>query len=667
MRKLSRIIPNLIFIATFFSTLLIALIWYQIRNELRSDKQKSIATAIQRNNNLVISLEQYAITTIRNGDALLQMAKMDYKEHRHLVHVNAILESSAIDKEAIDCLAIINEAGNMITSNMQLPDSNLNFADRDYFNFHRNKNNSVYISKPVFSRTIRKTVIVISRRIDNPDGSFGGVVAVQFEPSTFTRFYTNAKLRPHDIISLIAPDGTTYARRTGNKESFGENISKSPLFIHLKTRQAADYFAKDAIRGVPTYFSYRQLEDYPIIATVGTAEVDVLADHRSRARREYVFGSVLSLLILVFLYLVVKNSRYRIRNLKRIKDAEIRYRSIFENSQDAIITALSNGEIEAMNPAAGQMFGFEKSSDSMIRLEDLFKDTEPPVRITHPPSGEEAYVKNEVLFTRADGSVFTGELVYSKYTDEIGNERFVVLIRDISLRKQMEKRLLEEQKNYERKLTTQIIRAQEREREFIGHELHDNVNQILTTVKLNLEMAITHPDKRPALLPQSIQYLMMSINEIRKLSRELSAPTLGNQSLIESITDLIGMVESSTNLKIEFSHDQYRQTISKDQQLAIFRILQEQFNNIIKHSGADKVKVSLLQRDDVTELTIRDNGKGFQTSHRSHGIGLNNILSRAQIHGGKMDIHSEPGNGMVLKITLPLESHDSGLTNTERS
>jgi PAS domain S-box-containing protein len=650
---------SIVFITSLFSTLLIALIWYQIWVKLKSDRQKSIATAIQRNNNLVISLEQYTITTIRNADALLQMVKMDFNEHGNQLQVNSLVESNVIDKRSINGFAILNENGRMITTNMVLPDSSFDFSDREYFNFHRTNNNRLFISKPILSRTILKTVIVLSRRIDKTDGSFGGVVAVQLEPSTFTKFYTNARLRPDDIISLIAPDGTTYARRTGNKESSGENISKSPLFTHLKTSLQGNYFAKDAIRFVPTYFSYRQLNDYPIIATAGTAEKDVLADHKERVRRECLFGSILSLLVLLFVFFVIKNSHNRVKNLKRIKDAEIRYRSIFENTQDAIITALSNGEVEAMNLSAIRMFGIEKKQGKKITLEDLFRNTVPPVAIDHSKNGIDGHVKKEVLFTRGDGTVFTGELVYSRYTDEIGNERFIVLVRDISLRKQMERRLSDEQRNFERKLTTQIILAQEREREIIGHELHDNVNQILTTVKLNLEMAIANPDKRPGLLPQSIQYVMMSINEIRKLSRELSAPTLGNQSLIESITDLIVMVESSTNLQVDFSYDKYHAPISKDQQLAIFRILQEQFNNIIKHSDAKKVKIVLSQTGEATELSIHDNGKGFQTSNRGNGIGLNNILSRAQILGGRMEIRSEPGNGVTLIVTLPVEKTNS--------
>jgi PAS domain S-box-containing protein len=646
-------IRSLVFTASVFSTLLIALIWYQILHGLATDKEKTIRETVQKNANLVISLEQYAITTIRNGDALLQMLKMNFEHHGMQLHVDSMLDNRVIDKGSINGVAIIDDRGRLVKSDLPQTGNQLNFADRDYFVFHKTINHSVFISKPFFSRMSDRAVIVLSRRITKKDGSFGGVVAVQLEPSTFTKFYINARLRPDDIISLIAPDGTTYARRTGNKESFGENIIRSPLFTHLKTRPEGNYFAKDAIRFVPTYFSYRKLKDYPIIATVGTAEKDVLADHKARAVREYLFGGTITLLVLVFMVFVILNSRHRIKNLKRIKDAEVRYRSIFENSQDAIITSLSNGRVEAVNPAAIEMFGIDKERRTDIWLTELFSDTEPPVTIGESQVDMEMHEKKEVLFTRADKTVFTGELVYSRYRDEIGNERFIVLIRDISLRKQMERRLLSEQKNFERMLTIQIIQAQEREREIIGHELHDNVNQILTTVKLYLEMVVGDPRKGKRLLPESIKYLVKSINEIRNLSRDLSAPTLGNQSLIDSIKDLVSMVESSTALKIKFYYNQFHDTIPKDRQLALYRILQEQLNNVIKHSGASEVEITLSRNDEVAELMIFDNGKGFQATERKNGIGLNNIQSRAQLLGGKMEIRSAPGEGVLMKITLP--------------
>jgi PAS domain S-box-containing protein len=646
---------SLIFLSGVVCITLVLLIWSQICSSVAEDRDKAIATAVQRNSNLAVSLEQYAIRTIRNADAFLQLVKLVYDRNSNTIDLNALLEKGVIDAKDINGVALIDENGKIIKTNMSLSkDSLLNFSDREHFYFHKTHNDQLFLSKPIFSRTIGREVIVVSRRINKPGGSFGGTIALQIEPSTFTRFYSKANLRPHDIISLISPDGITYARRTGNVESFGENIIKSPLFAHVHVTPVGNYFAKDAIHFIPTYFSFRKLTDYPIIATVGTAENDVLADHYLMERREYLFGTIITVLLLFFVLLANAISIQRKKSIEIIGQAETRYRSIFENSQDAVITALYNGQVEAMNPSALKLFGVDPARVTSMDLDTVFKDIFPAITLQDIDTLQDNKSKKEFLFTRSDNTLFTGELVYSGYRDANGNDRYVILIRDISLRKQMEQRLLMEQKRYQRRLTRQIILAQELEREKIGHELHDNVNQILTTVKLYLEMAMNNEKLRDDLLPKSILYVMNCITEIRNLSRELSAPTLGTKSVIDSIKALVEMVESSARFNISFVCDDYHTAIIKDQKLALYRILQEQLNNIIKHSDATHVDITLLQTGNMTELTIVDNGNGFNLSAHRNGIGLNNILSRAKVFGGEMVLSSKPGAGCSLKVVMPI-------------
>lgn len=147
---------------------------------------------------------------------------------------------------------------------------------------------------------------------------------------------------------------------------------------------------------------------------------------------------------------------------------------------------------------------------------------------------------------------------------------------------------------------------------------------------------------------------MTSINEIRNLSRDLSAPTLGTKSLTDSITALVEMVASSSGVYIAFDHCSYRASVSMNQKLAVYRIVQEQLNNIIKHAFATHVSVSLSQAEDHTILTVRDNGKGFDTLGKRNGIGLNNIISRAKVFNGKVKIESAPGKGCLLMVSLPI-------------
>ncbi|ANE51705.1 ATP-binding protein [Flavisolibacter tropicus] len=637
-----------------FCGLLIFLIWNQLLSHLDKYRQESIAVATNRNANLVAGLEQYTISIIQNADAVLKLVKLEY-EQTGKVDFNTLVKREVIDVQKFNSLAILDEKGFLKVSNIDKKDkSSLSFSDREYFTFHINHPDGLFVSEPLFSRTINKTVVVLSRRINRKDGHFDGVVAVQIEPTTFTRFYANANLETNDIISLISPSGITYARRTGNKESFGESIIKSPLFAHVKQKPIDNYYAKDALHGIPTYFSYRKLENYPVIATVGAAESVVLLDYYKKKDHDYTFGIIITLLLILFAILICATLIHYKKADSQIKDSNARYRTIFDNSRDGIFLLSPNGCIAAINEAAYQLFKVDVDVSGEVAFEQLFQSAIPAINFEQLTANWDT--KNEFQFTCLDNSSFIGEIALNSFQDSSFTKHLIINIRDITARKHMEQQLLEEQKRFQLQLTKQIIQAQEKEREAIGHELHDNVNQILTTVKLYLEMAYASPENRDTLLPRSITHVNECIHEIRDLSHALSSPTLGTRSLVDSVKALLESIESSTSLCISFNHEAYNKPIIIDQKLTIYRILQEQLTNIIKHAEATNVSVTISQTDAATEVSVIDDGKGFNMDALRQGIGLNNMLSRVKVWNGDMKVYSQVNDGCELWISLPIHA-----------
>ncbi len=648
MVRFFRSVRGTLFLIALAGLVLSGMIWVQLGSQLSFDRREAVAAAITRNDNLVVSLEQNAIHILRNAESVLQLVKLEYEREGGGLDLHALLRQGVIDTNYFHSVFIIGADGRIRGSSIPLTDTDV--SDRMHFRYHQPGERGLFISEPVISRTIGRAVLVLSRRLQKADGSFGGTVAVQIEPATFTRFYSNARLNPDDIISLIAPNGITYARRTGKVASHGENISSSPLFRHLRNMPVGHYQAPDALRHVPTYFSYRRLFPYPVIATVGISEKDVLGEFMDRRRNYLAFGITVTLLLLVVAIAAGSGVVRRRHAIRLLELSENRYRSIYENSQDGLFIVHEDGFIEDMNGAATRMFRLVRTGSTIQYFRDLFRESTPVLPLPTPTAGQQW---QEVVFTRHNGSSFIGEYLFMPCPGQRGEERFLVLVRDISIRKEMEKRLLREQKRYQRRLTRQIIRAQERERESIGHELHDNVNQILTTVKLYLEMARENPGMRDELLPRSISHIMDCINEIRLLSHQLSAPTLGTQSLIDSMKALVETVSASSGLVIHFEHSSYSKPLAKDQKLAIYRILQEQLTNIIKHAKAGEVHVSISQCAAHTCLVITDNGQGFDIAKASTGIGLMNISSRAKVFGGSISVTSSPGTGTCLEVTMP--------------
>ncbi|MGZ3839920.1 MAG: tetratricopeptide repeat-containing sensor histidine kinase [Flavisolibacter sp.] len=203
-------------------------------------------------------------------------------------------------------------------------------------------------------------------------------------------------------------------------------------------------------------------------------------------------------------------------------------------------------------------------------------------------------------------------------------------------------------------ITEAVIRAQETERSMIGLELHDNINQVLTTVKLHNEMVLEGVGEAQVILPRSVQYLQDCINEIRSLSKRLSAPTLGKISLEESVKELIDSINATSKVKITRQISGVTTPILKQElHIGLYRILQEQLNNVLKHSEASEVLVQLHRHEDTIQLLVSDNGKGFIVNKSKAGIGLMNMQTRAESLNGTLELDTAPGKGCKVKVTLP--------------
>lgn len=213
-----------------------------------------------------------------------------------------------------------------------------------------------------------------------------------------------------------------------------------------------------------------------------------------------------------------------------------------------------------------------------------------------------------------------------------------------------------QQQHIQQKLINETsIKVQERVREEIGRELHDNINQLLAASKLYMDYAINKDGIRSEKLEQSRGNISRAIEEIRKISKALVAPSLGDETLEEVIEDLLRDIRHTTSLKVKLVTYNYNEAaISDEIKLALYRIVQEQMNNILKHANAGNVTISLTTANGEARLSIEDDGAGFDTSKNSSGIGLRNIATRASHYDGEVSIYSSTGNGCTLEVMIPM-------------
>jgi PAS domain S-box-containing protein len=265
----------------------------------------------------------------------------------------------------------------------------------------------------------------------------------------------------------------------------------------------------------------------------------------------------------------------------------------------------------------------------------------------------------EYRFKRDDGS-YTH--VYDRgiiIRNEAGKPiRMIGAAQDVSERKRLERELLNNELEHQKAINQATIETQEEERSEIGKELHDNVNQVLTTTKLYLDLAISNPELKDDMVLKANKNIINVINEIRQLSRSLMNPSIGDLGLIDSINDLIENINLTRKLHVSLqAKAEIEDLLDKNQKLTIFRIIQEALNNAIKHAKASKVSIKILYNASLVEVVIEDNGIGFNIQKVKKGAGLKNIQNRIYLINGTHNIESAPSKGSKIIINFPFKQN----------
>jgi signal transduction histidine kinase len=218
-------------------------------------------------------------------------------------------------------------------------------------------------------------------------------------------------------------------------------------------------------------------------------------------------------------------------------------------------------------------------------------------------------------------------------------------------RKKAEDALKVEQKNL-----VHLLQTQEYERKLVAYEIHDGLVQYATGATLHLEAYLNSlPDDATSPQLELVTALLQkTIREGRHLMNRLRPPILDEQGVVAAVEHLVEE-RRSTGLQITFEHETSFSRLAPELESAIFRIAQESLTNAAKHSGSSKVEVVLNHDSSHVYLSIRDWGKGFDSSHvPDDRQGLRGIRKRASLLGGHVTIDSEPGTGTCVSVVLPL-------------
>lgn len=403
---------------------------------------------------------------------------------------------------------------------------------------------------------------------------------------------------------------------------------------------------------------YKLLKEMPIIILSGMADTEIAVEAIALGAQDYLLKDEFDDKLLSK---AIKYSIERKRNEEKLRLSNQRYEMVNKATNDTIWEWNYDTNSGIWGEGLLKTFGYPESH--------LLKHDNWAEQYLHPDDVERVrkkikyHLKNkleswqeEFRFRCADGSYkYIFDRGFILYYDDDRPYRMYGAMTDVTEKRKLEKELAEQQKL----ITETTIQAQEKERNELARELHDNINQILATVKMFLNMAKDDENAREDLVTRSYQNVNLAIEEIRKLSKSLVAPSLEDIGLAEALQDLIEEINVNKGIKIELNFENYTgKKISSGMKLMFYRIAQEQLNNILKHAKATYIAISLKTDEENIFMSIADNGIGFDLSKKAKGIGLKNIGSRVEFYSGKLDIFSAPGKGCKLEIKLPVKQDE---------
>jgi hypothetical protein len=213
-------------------------------------------------------------------------------------------------------------------------------------------------------------------------------------------------------------------------------------------------------------------------------------------------------------------------------------------------------------------------------------------------------------------------------------------------------------KDQELNIINAMIEGQEKERQDLAEELHDNVASTLASAHMQLDYFIKHRDRLSyanEILEKTAALIGNAYKDIHDMAHQKNTGVIAKKGLFPALKDLARNVSIHNKIHIQIQESHIETRIPNALEITIFRIIQEAVNNIVKHSNATKAVISIHHQNNLLKIAINDNGKGLPKSREISGMGLTNIQKRVRNLRGQVKIESTPGKGTYITINIPME------------
>ena len=335
---------------------LAAIVWVGTVQRIAFERAEAIRDATSDLSKLAIAYEEHTLRTLKDVDQILSLIQDEYGRRGPDVDIDRLLTAGRFDPSLFTNVGIIDRRGTLARGTAS--GAGVDLSDRDYFKAHeRGDTGSVFIGQPLLGGVTGKWASQISRRLNRPDGSFDGVVYVAVDPSYFASFYKRIDLGPDGVVSVVGLDGIARVRQVGDRTTFGEDLLGSTWFKEIAKARNGTYVTRGNLDGVSRLYTYRVLDDYPVVVGLGKGMGFVTQTSDERRQVYYIAAVFLTFLIGAGGAAGVALAVRRDHALRELRESEERFRALAEQNISGIYV-LQGGIVKYVNPRCAEIGGY---------------------------------------------------------------------------------------------------------------------------------------------------------------------------------------------------------------------------------------------------------------------------------------------------------------------
>jgi PAS domain S-box-containing protein len=376
--------------------------------------------------------------------------------------------------------------------------------------------------------------------------------------------------------------------------------------------------------------------------------------------------AVLGAVVVVIVQAGLQDEASRSSARRALDESQARLAAVMDSAMDAIITVDDTHHIVLFNQAAEAMFACGRAQALGSTLDRFLPERFRTAHGGHIRRYGATGITNRRMgdagtlwALRADGTEFPIEASISQ-SSEGGHRLYTVILRDITRRKEYEDLLTRQQAEL-REISARVLEAREEEKTLLARELHDELGQLLTALKMNLAWLRERlPPGDPGLADKAAQMdavLDRTVGSVRRISAELRPLMLDDLGLADAIAWLTEEFSKNSGIPCRLSAppDGTLENVDRRVAITLYRVLQESLTNVARHSGAHAVQVAVTESGGMLELTVEDNGRGIVEADLAgrRSLGLKGMRERVRYLGGEAEIGPAPRGGTRVHVRVP--------------